>query len=134
MDSQLNSQSMITSTSADPLEAAHTLGELLYQTPQYQVFLEALKAVNSDPTVQKLAAEMYTHQNALQWGHDHNGGHAAALAQLESEIEALPIVKDYRQAEKEIRSLFRAVDEIISQEAGVDFAIHAQRSGCSCGQ
>lgn len=115
------------------LQMARALGELLKETPEYHAFLEALKAVNSDLTVQKLAAEMRSHQIALQWGRDADGQHAAELARLELEMGDHPAVKKYHQAEQEVSALFRAVDEIISQEAGVAFAINAQRSGCGCG-
>jgi cell fate (sporulation/competence/biofilm development) regulator YlbF (YheA/YmcA/DUF963 family) len=109
------------------------LGERLSQTPEYRAFLGALKAVNNDLTVQKLSAEMRSHQTALKWGRDTEDQHVAELTRLELEIEDHPVVKAYHQAEKEVSALFRAVDEIISQEAGVAFAVNAQRSGCGCG-
>ena len=59
--------------------------------------------------------------------------HAAALARAEAEVEALPAVQEYRQAEAATRRLFQVVDALISQEAGVAFAENAQRSGCGCG-
>lgn len=109
------------------------MGERLSQTPEYRAFLGALKAVNNDLTVQKLSAEMRSHQTALKWGRDTEDQHVAELTRLELEIEDHPVVKAYHQAEKEVSALFRAVDEIISQEAGVAFAVNAQRSGCGCG-
>ncbi len=114
----------------DALQAARTLGELLSATPEYRAFLETLEAVNRDLTVQKLAAEMRSHQTALQWGRDPDGKHEAELARLEAEIESLPVVQQYRQAEQGVIALFCAVDEIISREAGVDFAANAKRSCC----
>lgn len=117
--------------SADPVHFAQTLGRLLRQTPEYESFLRTLKAVNSDLTVQGLAAQMRTHQSALQWNRD-DGQHLVELARLEMELENLPVVKEYRQAEAQVQQLFRTVDEIISQEAGVAFAANASRSGC-CG-
>lgn len=132
MDVQLNPPPIPASGTADPHQAARTLGWLLRQTPEYETFLKALQAVNSDLSVQKLGAQMRAHQNALQWGCDDIGQHAAELERLEMEIETLPLVKEYRQAETKLQQLFRAVDEIVSQEAGVAFAVNARRSGC-CG-
>ena len=117
----------------DPLQAAHNLGELLSQTPECRAFLEALKTVNSDLTIQKLSAEMHAHQTALQWGRDAESQHVSELTRLELEMGDHPAVQKYHQAEQEVSALFRAVDEIISQEAGVAFAVNAQRSGCGCG-
>lgn len=113
-------------------EAARTLGSLLRQTPTYASFLGLIEAVNTDSTVQRLAAQMRTHQTALQMGRDPDQ-HAVELARVEAEVEALPIVQEYRQAETATRRLFQVVDALISQEAGVAFAENAQRSGCGCG-
>ncbi|OIO90170.1 MAG: hypothetical protein AUK03_13545 [Anaerolineae bacterium CG2_30_64_16] len=107
------------------------MGNLLHQTPTYTAFLGLVEAVNVDPTVQQLAGQMRTHQAALQMGREPDQ-HAAALARVEAEVEALPVVQEYRQAEAAARRLFQVVDALISQEAGVAFAANAQRSGCGC--
>ena len=133
MELQTNPASAPTAVKTDPLQAAQTLGNLLRQTPEYGAFLKALKAVNSDPAIQRLSTQIRAHRSALQWGHDAAGQHAAELARLELEMEDLPAVKEYHKAEEEVSLLFRAVDEIISQEAGVAFAANAQRSSCGCG-
>jgi cell fate (sporulation/competence/biofilm development) regulator YlbF (YheA/YmcA/DUF963 family) len=131
MSSPLNSVSP--TTKIDPFEAAHILGNLLSQTPEYKAFLAALKAVNSDPDSQKLSAEMRGHQAALQSSRDIYGEHAAELTRLELELGDLPAMKEYHSAEREIRALFHSVDEIISKESDVAFAVSAQRGGCACG-
>jgi cell fate (sporulation/competence/biofilm development) regulator YlbF (YheA/YmcA/DUF963 family) len=118
---------------AEVLGTARALGERLSQTPEYRAFMGALKAVNSDLTAKKLYAEMRAHQNALQRGCDADGQHAAELNRLELEMEDLPLVKEYRQPEKEVSLLFRAVDEVISKAAGIPFAPNAKRSGCGYG-
>lgn len=121
------------SQTPDALETARALGELLSQTPEYRAFLEALKTVNNDLAIQKLSTEIRAHQTTLQWGSDANGQHADEIVRVKRKMEDLPAMKTYRQAEREVSALFRAVDEIISQEAGVAFAVNAQRSGCGCG-
>lgn len=117
----------------DPFQAAQLLGNVLSETPEYKAFLAASKAVHNDATVQKLSAEMRAHQTALHWGRDPDGQHAVELTRLELEMEDLPAMKEYRATEKEVSALFQAVDKMISQEAGLDFAVNAQRTGCSCG-
>lgn len=117
----------------DPLQAAETLGNLLSQTPEYKAYLAALKAVNSDPASHKLSVAMRGHQTAIQCGRDLYGEHAAALTRLELQMEDLPVVKHHHEAAKEVSALFQAVDKIVSQEAGVDFAVNAQQGGCACG-
>jgi cell fate (sporulation/competence/biofilm development) regulator YlbF (YheA/YmcA/DUF963 family) len=116
----------------DPLQAAHVLGQLLSETPEYNTFIKALQAKNSDLTLLKLSAEMRSHQRALKWGNDPDGQHAAEMTRLELVMEDMPVVKAYCQAEHGLSVLFQAVDEIISIEAGLDFAVNAQPVGCSC--
>jgi cell fate (sporulation/competence/biofilm development) regulator YmcA (YheA/YmcA/DUF963 family) len=118
-------------TEAD--QAARELGELLLHTPEYQVFLKALSAVNNNPAVQKISAEMRSHQNALRWSPKNAGENEATLARLETELEMMPVVQDYRLAEEAVCRMFAEEDTIISQAAGVPFAANAKRSGCGCG-
>jgi cell fate (sporulation/competence/biofilm development) regulator YlbF (YheA/YmcA/DUF963 family) len=120
VDLLLNADSAPTTTKIDPLQAARMLGELLSQAPEYHAFLEALKTVNNDLTIQNLSAEIRAQQTADE------------IVRIKLEMEDLAAMKAYRQAEREVSALFRAVDEIISQEAGVAFVINAQRSGCGC--
>ena len=132
MNSQNPSASASEATKKDPQEAAQALGKLLRHTREYEEFLTAFEALNIDPTAQLLRTEIRVHQSAIQWGRDPDGQHAAELSRLETEQIALPVVQAYLQAEKAVRAVFRQVDQIISQEAGVPFAANARRSGC-CG-
>jgi cell fate (sporulation/competence/biofilm development) regulator YlbF (YheA/YmcA/DUF963 family) len=132
MDLQLHAFPSRAMEKLDPLQAAQVLGQLLCETPEYNTLIQALQAKNSDLTLLKLSAEMRSHQTALRWGNDPDGQHAAEMTRLELEMEDMPVVKAYRQAEQDVSVLFRAVDEIISSEAGLDFAVNAQRTGCSC--
>ena len=116
----------------EPRSAARALGELLRETPEFMSLLKTLDAVNNDPAIQLLAAQMRAHRSALQWGQGDGAQHAAELKRLEQELDALPLVKAYRFAEREVSRQFRTVNEIVSQTAGVDFAANARRSGC-CG-
>jgi cell fate (sporulation/competence/biofilm development) regulator YlbF (YheA/YmcA/DUF963 family) len=117
----------------DPFQAAQLLGNVLSETPEFKAFLAASKAVHNDVTIQKFSAEMRAHRTALQWGRDSDGQHAAELTRLELVIEDLPAMKEYRATETEVSALVQAVDKVISQEAGVDFAVNAQHTRCSCG-
>ncbi len=115
--------------SADAFQAARALGDLLAQTPEYRAFIAAFQAVNNDPTVRQLASRMRACQTAIEVGRN-VGQNIAELERLEAELESIPVVQAYRRAEEATRAIFRAVDDIISREAGVDFAAHAKRSCC----
>lgn len=118
-------------TGADGRAVARTLGRLLRQTSEYEAFWQALQAANQDPVLQRLGEQIRAQQAARLWGDE--GEHEAALARLEQEVEMLSVVRDYHQAESRVNALFSAVDALISQAAGLDFAANARRSGCSCG-
>ena len=114
-------------------QAARELGELLLHTPEYEVFLKALNAVNNDLEVKNISAEIHTHQNTLRWSPTNSSELEAELTRLETELEGIQAVQEYRLAEEATCRLFAEVDTIISQVAGVPFAANAKRSGCGCG-
>ena len=120
-------------TSDNALQSARNLGNLLAETLQYTEYITAFKALNSDLKIQKLSVEMRSHQAALKWGTDTDGQHAAELTRLELEMQDQPLVQEFQHKENELRTLLQEVDRVISQEAGVDFAINARRRGCACG-
>jgi cell fate (sporulation/competence/biofilm development) regulator YlbF (YheA/YmcA/DUF963 family) len=115
------------------VQAARALGKVLSDIPEYQAFLKALQEVNNNAEVQRLSVKIREHNIALQWGKGDLLEHQAATETLQAELESLPSLRAYRQAEEAITRLFHAVDEVISQAAGVPFAANAKRSGCGCG-
>ncbi len=133
MDIQTNNLYSTETVEMTATQAAAKLGEILHATPEFQAFLVALNFVNQDANVRRLSSEIQARQRAFQWSADSDGAHTRELARLEQEFESLPVILEYRQAEKEARQLFQAVDEIVSREAGVAFAQNAQRSSCGCG-
>ena len=133
MDIQLNPIPVTAAVKADPRQAAQALGRLLRQTPEYEAFLKELNVVNNHPAVQKISTQMRSHQNALRWSPKNASEHETALTRLETELETMPVIQDYRLAEEAVCRMFAEVDTIISQAAGVPFAANAKRSGCGCG-
>lgn len=131
MDGSLE-QSFADEKALNVFQASRALGEALMETSIYQNFLSALKAINNDPEIQRIATQMRSHQNALQMGID-GRDHQVELSHLQAELEALPIVQQYRQTESEALAFFRAVDDLISKSIGFPFAHNAHRSSCSCG-
>ncbi len=122
-----------TAVRTDPVHAAQALAHLIQQTPTYRAFLQALHAVNDDLTIQTLSSQLRGHRTAVQWGRDPEGLHAAEVMRLELELGDLPLAQEYHRLERDVSQLLRAVDEIVSQEAGIDFAVNAQRTVCGCG-
>lgn len=111
-------------------QKAQTLGALLKETVEFQAFLRASQAIETDALVQELLKQIESHRSALQWGLGDRASHRAALRKLQAQLEALPSVQAYRQAERAVRDLFHAVDALIGEAAGVEFAVNARRSCC----
>lgn len=112
-------------------EAGRALGKRLARTPEYEAFLKASRAMNEDLEAQRMRAEMRPHYNFLRWNPD-DGQHGAELAVLKAKMEGLPTVVEFRRTEEAIVRMMRAVDEMVSQQAGVSFAANAKHRGC-CG-
>lgn len=114
-------------------QAAQALGKLLAETPEYQAFLQALKDVNNDLEVQKLSAKIREHDKAIQWGRGNVLEHQGEMETLQAQLESLPLVQTYRNAERIFVQLCHEINQAISENAGVEFAPNARKSGCSCG-
>ena len=114
-------------------QAAQSLGKLLAETPEYQAFLQALKDINHDLDVQKLSAKIREHDNALQWGRGNVLEHQGEMNTLQAQLESLPLVQTYHTAEQIFVRLCQEIDRVVSENAGVEFAPHARKSGCGCG-
>lgn len=101
-------------------QAAVALGTLLSEEPAHQRFLQALADAQKNPQVRTLSGKLQTTRNA------------ADSQRLNQELEALPVMQEYRSAEDAIRELFGAVNALLSDAIQADFAANAKR-GCGCG-
>jgi cell fate (sporulation/competence/biofilm development) regulator YlbF (YheA/YmcA/DUF963 family) len=109
------------------------LGEFITATPVYQAYSKAYTQVNEDINYRRLTSLAQAHRRALRWGPRSGINHKSELERLESEIEALPVIQGFRRLEQTVHEMMLAIDEIISEEAGIAFAQNAQRNGCGCG-
>jgi cell fate (sporulation/competence/biofilm development) regulator YlbF (YheA/YmcA/DUF963 family) len=111
-------------------ESARSLAETLKNMPEFQALQEAARAVNHDNEVQDLLRQMQSHQLALRQGRGSRMERLAAVRRLQTELDAQGSVRTYRQAEQAMRTLCQAVDGVVGEAAGVDFAANAKRSCC----
>lgn len=105
-------------------QSADQLATLLAQTPEFQELVRMSRLVNQDPDVRRLSMAL----NDQQTGNVNPG--SATFDALMAELEALPLVQTYRQVEAAVRELFQAVDQVISEGAGMAFAPNALHSAC----
>ena len=114
-------------------QPAQSLGKLLAETPEYQAFLQVLKDINHDLEVQKLSAKIREHDNAIQWGRGNVLEHHSEMETLQIQLESMPLVQTYHNAERIFVQLCHEINQAISENAGVEFAPNARKSGCGCG-
>ena len=114
----------------DVSQAVRSLGAALKASPELVAFLAASQAINADAIAQELLQQIRAHQVELQWGQGDRSHHAAALRESQAELEALPSIQAYYQAAQAARELLVAVDAVIGEAAGVEFAANAKRSCC----
>lgn len=104
--------------------AAGDLADLLAAAPAYREFLRLAREVSADPEVTRLVGRIRDlHADYNQLAQESRAG-------LQAELEALPVMRDYRRAEEAANALFRAVEQVISSAAGIHFAEHARPAGC----
>lgn len=111
-------------------QAVVALAKALKGSQAFQALLEAAREMNRDNEAQEIQRQIADHQSAIRWGRGDPQEHLRALRDLDARLRSRPSVQTYLQALESTRALFRAVDAIISERAGVDFAANAKRSCC----
>jgi len=110
--------------SQPPYAAAGHLARLLKASPEYQHYLDLSRKIYSDPQVSPLIRRLQMMQSAYFRSDD-----GQAANQILAELNALPVMQEYAAAEQQVRLLFHAVEDLISQGAGLPFAENAVASG-----
>ncbi|BAJ64829.1 YlbF family regulator [Anaerolinea thermophila] len=104
--------------------ATLNLAEALAESEEFQRFLESAQTVHGNAEVHRLLV-------AIRQGRTrYDQGEAPSL---QSQVEALPVMRAYRRAEQAVRFLFSAVVQEISRSAGVDFLEHVHQEMNACG-
>lgn len=109
--------------SVEVIQTAETLACLLTDSAAFQNFIRLNREVRLDDTVNEIVSQMngYGGEDVSE---------ESDVPALEARLEALPMIREYRQAEQATRLIFRAVEEAISGAAGVPFAEFARPKAC----
>jgi cell fate (sporulation/competence/biofilm development) regulator YlbF (YheA/YmcA/DUF963 family) len=104
------------------------LAKLLQQTDEYQELLRAVGMIRHDPDANRLILQIRQLEDAYstEQGED-------SIEELQAQLLALPVYQAYIHAENSARALFQSVNQLISDEVGLNFALNARRKTCSCG-
>lgn len=121
---QVNINNLADFSSTD--QAIHKLANLILSTPEFKEFTRLSEAINSDPEVNKLTRQIRFGGNA----YGQFSGESQTVDELRIKLEAIPVMEEYRRAEKQVRELFKSLDQTISDSLGLNFAANAKMSGC----
>ncbi len=120
---------MIDLQTSIPVFAASDVTDPLYRMasqikahPAYARFFDAYRAMQADTEAQDLLAELRARQ--------YQGMSEGDYHRLLTQFYGRPAVKAYQIAEEELHDLIVAIDEAISEAAGIPFAANARRSCC----
>ena len=116
------------------VQAAREFSEALSETMQYQAWEQATWSLRQDQVAQSLAEKLQARQRELEpllMLGAASAEQRAELERLRSEYLGLPTIATYVQAEADLRALCQAANTVLSQAAGLDFAVNCA-SGC-CG-
>ncbi|GAB4569857.1 MAG: hypothetical protein Kow0077_03030 [Anaerolineae bacterium] len=110
--------------------AVDRLAQLVKSHPAYVAFMQAHEVLQACDAAQQLLGQIQTLESRLQFDWSPEG--QQELEQMLGRLNELPEVQQYAQAQQDLQQLFQAVDRVISESAGVEFAANARRRGC-CG-
>ncbi|RMF04573.1 MAG: hypothetical protein D6768_02920 [Chloroflexi bacterium] len=109
-------------------EALLRLAGQLKSQPAFVALVNAYRNLEADTDAQNLLQEARTLQSQLYFSWSDKD--QARLNELVAALNQTPSIIAYHRAEQELRVLFQAVDAVISEAAGVEFALNAKRSCC----
>lgn len=107
---------------SDIIQPLHQLAAHFKAHPAYTRFFDAYRAMQADAEAQNLLGQLRAAQ--------YQGLDEAQYHRLLHQFYVRPSVKVYQVAEEELRDLVVALDQTISEAAGIAFAANAKRSCC----
>ncbi|MFC7137087.1 YlbF family regulator [Halobaculum litoreum] len=116
----------------DSVEAlARELGDAIADTPTYRRFEEAKAAVQADEEAQERISEFEQLRQEFAMARQAGRADQETLEKVQAaqqELHALPVMKEYVEAQDELRDRLERLNEAISAELLVDFG--GEAGGC----
>lgn len=116
---------------ATPEELGRELGDVIATLPEYEAFAEAKRAVeNDEPTQQKVEEFEQARQEFMVLRQTGNASQEdlQEIQQLQSELNEMPLMAEYLEAQERLQDRLEAVNEAISEPLEVDFG--GEAGGC----
>ena len=125
------STELVDGESADLEAMGRELGEAVAETPEYRAFEAAREAVENDDEAQQKIAEFERLRQefmvARQTG-DATDEDVQRVKQTQRELHALPVMKEYLEAQEAMQERLESLNEAISDPLSVDFG--GEAGGC----
>lgn len=116
---------------AQPEALGRELGELIATLPEYEAFAEAKAAVeNDEQTQQKVEEFEQVRQEFMVLRQTGNASQEdlEEVQQLQTELNEMPLMAEYLEAQEELQDRLEAVNKAISEPLAVDFG--GEAGGC----
>jgi cell fate (sporulation/competence/biofilm development) regulator YlbF (YheA/YmcA/DUF963 family) len=116
---------------APPEELGRELGETIATLPEYETFAEAKAAVeNDEQTQQKVQEFEQARQEFMVMRQTGNASQEdlQEVQQLQSELNEMPLMAEYLEAQDQLQERLEAINEAISEPLEVDFG--GEAGGC----
>ena len=110
---------------------ASRLGDAIAETPEYRRFEEAKAAVQSDEEAQERIAEFERLRQEFAMARQAGRADGEAMEQVQAaqqELHALPVMKEYVEAQDQLQDRLEALNRTISDSLAVDFG--GEAGGC----
>lgn len=114
-------------------EAAIHLGQNLISSEPYIRYQQAEQALKADAAALGLMNNLSQAQARIrnaQFGGTITPEDLQALGDLQTQVQANPIITDYTVRQQELTTFLQGINADISQLLGINFALIARRSSC----
>lgn len=116
---------------ARPEELGRELGDVIADLPEYEAFAAAKRAVENDEETQQKVEEFEQARQefmVLRQTGDATQEDLQEVQQLQSELNEMPLMADYLDAQESLQDRLESINEAISEPLAVDFG--GEAGGC----
>jgi cell fate (sporulation/competence/biofilm development) regulator YlbF (YheA/YmcA/DUF963 family) len=120
-----------TTLSADLQAVTHTLGQSLAASQPFTRYIQAQVDLDADPAASDLLDLLISAQNSFRMQQKQGGVTQADIDQLkalQARVQENLTIMEYADSQKAAIAFLKEINQEISQQLGMDFALIAKRS------
>jgi cell fate (sporulation/competence/biofilm development) regulator YlbF (YheA/YmcA/DUF963 family) len=111
--------------------ATHALGRSLATSEPFTRYVQAQSALNADPAASDLLDRLISTQNSFRMQQSQGGVTQDDIDQLKAlqhSVQNEPTIMEYANSQQAAIAFLKEINQEISQQLGMDFALIAKRS------